>query len=130
MSVINPESDVWQSIKVSHRLQPCSTGVVGNDRCSRASQIPAGFISNNWPIRYACISADARLIAVAGRRGFTHYNSLSGRWKLFDNEAQEQSFRVQGGMQWYGSTLVVATEEEDEDDMPIFKVCCRELTQI
>ena len=29
-------------------------------------------------------------------------------------------------MQWYGSTLVVATEEDDEDDMPIFKVCYRE----
>ena len=99
MSVINPESDVWQSIK-----------------------IPAAFISNNWPIRYACISSDARLIAVAGRRGFTHYNSLSGRWKLFDNEAQEQSIRVRGGMQWYGSTLIVATEEEDENEELIFRV--------
>lgn len=79
-------------------------------------QIPASYVSNNWPVRYACISSDARLLAVAGRRGFTHYNSLSGRWKLFDNENQEQSFRVQGGMLWYGSSLIVATEEEDEDE--------------
>lgn len=99
MSVINPESDVWQSIK-----------------------IPAAYISSNWPIRYACISNDARLIAVAGRRGFTHYNSLSGRWKLFENEGQEQSIRVKGGMQWYGSTLIVATEEEDEEEQLVFRV--------
>jgi hypothetical protein len=71
-------------------------------------------VSHNWPIRYACISADARLIAVAGRRGLVHYNSLSGRWKLFENEAQEQSFKVQGGMQWYGSTLIVTGEEIGE----------------
>lgn len=98
MSVINPESDVWQHIK-----------------------IPSSYISNNWPVSCACISADARLIAVAGRRGFTHYNALSGRWKLFENETQEQSFKVRGGMQWYGSTLVVATEEDGGDDGTTYK---------
>lgn len=117
MSVINPESDVWQSIKV--RTQPRSSVFT----IENFSQIPAAYNSNAWPIRYACISSDARLIAVAGRRGFTHYNSLSGRWKIFENEKQEQSVRVQGGMQWYGSTLVAGIEEESEDgEQTIYKV--------
>lgn len=85
-------------------------------------QLPAAYVSNNWPMRYACISADARLIAVAGRRGLVHYNSLSGRWKLFDSGIQEQSFKVQGGMQWYGSTLIVTAEEQDEHDQTVYTV--------
>lgn len=59
---------------------------------------------------------------MAGRRGLVHYNSLSGRWKLFDNAIQEQSFKVQGGMQWYGSTLIVTTEEADEHGELIYAV--------
>jgi RAB6A-GEF complex partner protein 1 len=90
MSVINPESDVWQHIK-----------------------IPADYLAANWPVRCSCISSDGRLVAVAGRRGFTHYNSLSGRWKLFNSDSQEQSVTVRGGMHWYGNTLIVATEEKD-----------------
>lgn len=120
MSVINPESDVWQSIKV---LNLCPLPALpSSDAALFRWQLPAGYISNNWPIRYACISADARLIAVAGRRGLVHYNSLSGRWKLFDNDIQEQSFKVQGGMQWYGSTLIVTAEELDEQGQPIHTV--------
>lgn len=87
MSIINPESDVWQSIK-----------------------LPAQYIAQNWPVRMACISADSRLLAVAGRFGFAHFNSLSGRWKMFDREAEEMAFVVRGGMQWFGPFLVVACE--------------------
>lgn len=47
---------------------------------------------------------------VAGRRGLTHYNALSGRWKLFEDEAHEQAFEVRGGMQWYGAMLIVGCE--------------------
>ncbi|WVO14603.1 hypothetical protein L204_102239 [Cryptococcus depauperatus] len=87
MSVINPESDVWQSIK-----------------------IPAAYIATNWPIRYASISPDGKLIAVAGRRGLTHYSASSGRWKLFPDEKQEQKFQVKGGMVWFHHVLVVAVD--------------------
>ncbi|KAL8291705.1 hypothetical protein RQP46_001963 [Phenoliferia psychrophenolica] len=85
MSVINPESDVWQHIK-----------------------IPASYIALHHPIRYAVISNDARLIAVAGRRGLTHYNALSGRWKLFESEKEEEQLRVVGGMAWWSNVLIVA----------------------
>jgi hypothetical protein len=89
MSVINPESDVWQHIK-----------------------IPNAYISTNWPIRYASISIDGKLIAVAGRRGLTHYSAASGRWKLYADERQERDFTVRGGLLWFHHVLVAAVEAE------------------
>ncbi|KAH8917166.1 RIC1-domain-containing protein [Atractiella rhizophila] len=97
MSVINPESDVWQHIK-----------------------IPSNYISQNWPIKYSCISSDARMIAVAGKNGLTHYNALTGRWKLFENLSQESAFSVRGGMQWYKDVLVVATDEAGKYAIRLF----------
>ena len=87
MSVINPESDVWQRIK-----------------------IPQDYLATNWPIRYSAVSADGRLIAIAGRRGLVHYSSSSGRWKLFADERQEQAFTVRGGLLWFHHVLIAAVE--------------------
>lgn len=87
MSVINPESDVWQHIK-----------------------IPETYMGRNWPLRYSALSSDGRLIAVAGRRGLVHYSSTSGRWKLFSDERQEQAFVVRGGMVWFHHVLIAAVE--------------------
>ncbi|GAA5979590.1 hypothetical protein JCM10908_002976 [Rhodotorula pacifica] len=97
MSVINPESDVWQHIK-----------------------IPNAYLASQYPIRYAVISSDARLIAVAGQRGFTHYNALSGRWKLFELEKEEQALRVVGGMVWWANTLIVGCEENGQYSLRVF----------
>lgn len=68
------------------------------------------YITDHWPIRYSSISSDGKFIAVAGRRGFAHYNTFSNRWKLFGNQQQEQSFLVRGGMVWYKNLLLVACE--------------------
>ncbi|KAF8649858.1 hypothetical protein AX16_005620 [Volvariella volvacea WC 439] len=87
MSVINPESDVWQHIK-----------------------IPQSYLATNWPIRYSSMSSDGRLIAVAGRRGLIHYSSTSGRWKIFMDEMQEQAFSVRGGLLWFHHVLIAAVE--------------------
>ncbi|PFH54758.1 hypothetical protein AMATHDRAFT_72525 [Amanita thiersii Skay4041] len=87
MSVINPEADVWQHVK-----------------------IPSSYLITNWPIRYSSLSADGRLIAIAGRRGFAHYNSNNGRWKLFLDQQQEQAFVVKGGLLWFHHILVAAVE--------------------
>ncbi|KAG2023126.1 hypothetical protein CC2G_000817 [Coprinopsis cinerea AmutBmut pab1-1] len=87
MSIINPESDVWQHVK-----------------------IPQRYIAMNWPIRYSSLSSDGRLIAVAGRRGLIHYSSMSGRWKVFADEVQEQAFTVRGGLLWFHHVLVAAVE--------------------
>ncbi|KAI5481005.1 ribosome control protein 1 domain containing protein [Pseudohyphozyma bogoriensis] len=97
MSVINPESDVWQHIK-----------------------IPAAYIALHHPIRYAAISGDARLIAVSGRRGLAHYNALSGRWKLFENEKEEDAIRVVGGMAWWSNVLIVACVENGVYQIRLF----------
>lgn len=97
MSIINPESDVWQTIK-----------------------IPQTYLAANWPVRYACISSDGRLIAVAGRRGLAHFSSLSGRWKTFDNPTHEQSFAVRGGLQWYQHVLVAACHTGDEFELRLY----------
>ncbi|KAI8995415.1 RIC1-domain-containing protein [Trametes punicea] len=87
MSVINPEADVWQHVKV-----------------------PQSYLSANWPIRYSSLSADGRLIAIAGRRGLVHYSSTSGRWKMFVDELQEQAFTVKGGLLWFHHVLIAAIE--------------------
>lgn len=87
MSVINPESDVWQHIK-----------------------IPQDYLAANWPVRYSTISADGRLVAIAGRRGLAHYSSTSGRWKLFADELQEQAFTVKGGLLWFHHVLIATVE--------------------
>ncbi|OAV84906.1 hypothetical protein PTTG_30961, partial [Puccinia triticina 1-1 BBBD Race 1] len=87
-AMLDPGADLWQDIK-----------------------IPADYISANWPIELSCISADAGLLAVAGRRGFTTFSAASGRWKLFEHEHEEQRIRVHGGMQWFGSLLVVAIDQ-------------------
>ncbi|KIJ21502.1 hypothetical protein PAXINDRAFT_95072 [Paxillus involutus ATCC 200175] len=87
MSVINPESDVWQHIKV-----------------------PQAYLASNWPIRYSALSNDGRLVAIAGRRGLIHYSSTSGRWKLFSSITQEQAFAVKGGLLWFHHVLIAAVE--------------------
>ncbi|MBW0490206.1 hypothetical protein O181_029921 [Austropuccinia psidii MF-1] len=88
MSVINPEADIWHHIK-----------------------LPADYISKNWPIESSCISDDGKLLAVAGQRGFTHFNLVSGRWKLFEREEDEQAICVRGGMQWFENTLVLGIDQ-------------------
>ncbi|KIY65901.1 RIC1-domain-containing protein [Cylindrobasidium torrendii FP15055 ss-10] len=87
MSIINPESDVWQHVKV-----------------------PLAYMATNWPIRYSSLSNDGRLIAIAGRRGLVHYSSTSGRWKVFADEMQEQAFTVRGGLLWFHHVLVAAVD--------------------
>ena len=72
--------------------------------------MPQKYLAGNWPIRYSAISADGRLIAIAGRRGLTHYSSTSGRWKLFGDELQEQAFAVRGGFLWFHHVLIAAVE--------------------
>jgi hypothetical protein len=42
----------------------------------RAGQIPNAYLAAQYPIRYAAISSDARLIAVAGQRGFAKHRIL------------------------------------------------------
>ncbi|KAF8321799.1 RIC1-domain-containing protein [Clavulina sp. PMI_390] len=89
MSIINPEADVWQHVKV-----------------------PSTYLALYHPIRYASISNDGRLLAIAGRRGLLHWSAISGRWKMFSDARREEAdaFIVRGGMVWFNHVLVAAVE--------------------
>lgn len=76
--------------------------------------LPHAYITVQYPIRYATVSEDGRLIAVAGRRGLTHWSKGSGRWKLFEEAEWEENFRVRGGMVWFLHVLVAGVEEGKE----------------
>ncbi|KAJ3277015.1 hypothetical protein HDV01_000067 [Terramyces sp. JEL0728] len=56
--------------------------------------IPPMYLVANWPIKYVTSSRNSQFIAIAGRKGFAHYNNASGKWKLFGNEHHEQGFEV------------------------------------
>lgn len=97
MSTINPESDNWHHIK-----------------------IPRSYLASNWPIRYASISTDGELIAVAGRRGLAHFSATSGRWKLFADPAEGERFTVWGGLQWYKHVLIVACRSGEDSQLRLY----------
>jgi RAB6A-GEF complex partner protein 1 len=113
MSVINPDSDGWQSVKVNSLADRCP------DHFTHIliTQYPMMYISTNWPIRYATISIDGTLIAIAGRYGLTHFSSISGRWKLFRDEAEENEITVHGGLLWYHHVLVAAVETDHGNEV-------------
>jgi hypothetical protein len=73
-------------------------------------QIPAVYLVNQWPIKSAVESPDGKYVAVAGRRGLAHYSTASGRWKTFDDPANESEFSVRGGMCWYQHVLIASVE--------------------
>nr|KAJ3422636.1 hypothetical protein HK105_007190 [Polyrhizophydium stewartii] len=74
-------------------------------------QIPNVYLAENWPIRYISVNSTGHFVAIAGTRGLAHYNTMSGKWKLFGNEHQEQSFFVQGGLLWFRSMLIIACQD-------------------
>ncbi|CAO3677866.1 unnamed protein product [Umbelopsis vinacea] len=67
--------------------------------------------SISWShIPYASIDSEGKWIAVAGKRGLAHYSTVSGRWKMFGNQQQEQEFHVRGGLVWFRHILIAACE--------------------
>ncbi|TLD04554.1 hypothetical protein E2P81_ATG10633, partial [Venturia nashicola] len=73
-------------------------------------QIPSVYLVNQWPIKSAVESSDGKYVAVAGRRGLAHYSTASGKWKTFDDPANESEFSVRGGMCWFQHVLVASVE--------------------
>ncbi|WEW61587.1 WD40 repeat protein [Emydomyces testavorans] len=89
---------------------PDLTTISGKDSLWHHAQFPPRYLHSQWPIRSCCVSQDGRYVAIAGRRGLAHYSVQSNRWKIFDDQRQEDSFAVQGGMCWYGHILIAAVE--------------------
>ena len=70
------------------------------------------------------------MIAIAGRKGLIHYSSTSGRWKLFEDEQQEQAFTVKGGLLWFHHVLVAAVEMSKSYQVrPVVIIYCIKLNQ-
>jgi hypothetical protein len=82
--------------------------------------IPASYISENWPIKYVSSSKDGRYIAVSGVRGLTHYSLHSGRWKLFSDDYMDREFTVRGGLLWYGHILIAAVDTEQSHEIRMY----------
>ncbi|KAJ3070331.1 hypothetical protein HDU98_006666, partial [Podochytrium sp. JEL0797] len=93
--------------------------LVGDDRllirdCSNDGLDAISLDMTLWDsvqVPYATIDSTGTFIAIAGTRGLAHYNIPTGRWKLFGNEVQEQSFSVDGGLFWFETMIVAATED-------------------
>lgn len=88
-------------------------------RLWHALRYPAAYLSRQWPVKCAVISADGKYIGIAGRRGVAHYSIASGRWKMFDDLYAEDEFGVRGGMGWYQHILVVAVECEGQSQVSL-----------
>jgi hypothetical protein len=77
----------------------------------RTIQMPASYMARQWPIRCASIDFTGSFLAVAGKHGFTHYSLMTGKWKIFGSERQEQAFRV-SHLVWIRSYIVTAYQVE------------------
>ena len=84
------------------------------------SQIPAAYLTDQWPIKSCVVSPDGRYAAVAGRRGLAHYSVTSGRWKMFSDANLLNSFTIRGGMCWYQHILVAAVEAGDSFEVRLY----------
>jgi hypothetical protein len=73
--------------------------------------IPAIYLAENWPIRIASVNSNGNYLAIAGQRGFAHFNTFSGKWKLFGNEQHEKSFTVTAGILWLRTLMIVACKD-------------------
>ncbi|KAI1944670.1 WD40 repeat protein [Ophidiomyces ophidiicola] len=89
---------------------PDLTTISGKDSLWHHAQYPPHYLHSQWPIRSCCVSQDGKYVAISGRRGLAHYSVQSHRWKTFEDQKQEDSFAVQGGMCWYGHILIAAVE--------------------
>ena len=86
--------------------------ISGKDSLWHHAQYPPTYLHSQWPIRSSVVSQDGRYVAIAGRRGLAHYSVNSGRWKVFEDSAVEDSFAVRGGMCWYGHILIAAVDSD------------------
>jgi RAB6A-GEF complex partner protein 1 len=87
--------------------------------------IAAEYAQDYFPIRLVSVSPDTRYIAVAGKLGFAHLSTSSGRWRTLESlegissglSDLEQIPHVRGGMCWYGGVLLVGADFGDSHDV-------------
>ncbi|KAG9656987.1 hypothetical protein KCU95_g8958, partial [Aureobasidium melanogenum] len=99
---------------------PDHTTISGDISLWQTVQVPQAYLAYQWPLRLSVVSADARYLAVAGRRGLAHYSVGSGRWKTFEDPIAENSFTVRGGMCWWQHILVAAVESGNSYEVRLY----------
>lgn len=99
---------------------PDISAISGDTALWHTIQLPPTYLADQWPIKCTVISPDGRYVAAAGRRGLAHYGLGSGRWKVFDDPAQENAFTVRGGMCWYQHILVAAVEASGSHEVRLY----------
>lgn len=71
-------------------------------------QIPIGYLKGNWPIQRAALDPSGKFAVVAGTNGFCHYSTVSRKWRVFGNVAQEKAFSCSGGLAWWAGYIITA----------------------
>lgn len=99
---------------------PDLTAISAESSLWHNAQNPARYLVNQWPMRCAVISSDARYVAIAGRRGLAHYSVNSGRWRTFVNGKMENDFAVRGGMCWHQHILIAAVEAGGSTEIRLY----------
>ena len=90
--------------------------------------MPIEYLQEHLPIRSVSVSADTRYLSIAGRTGFAHLSTASGRWRVldpFENPPSdpESNFedipQIRGGMCWYGNVLMVGADFGDNHEVQV-----------
>jgi CRISPR/Cas system-associated protein endoribonuclease Cas2 len=82
------------------------------------------------PIRSVSVSSDTRYISVAGKIGFAHLSTTSGRWRVLDTmeadtkdvSTYEDIPQVRGGMCWYGNVFLVGADYGESHEVVRFSM--------
>ena len=88
--------------------------------------LPSGHSLDYSHVRSVSISSDTRYVSVAGKIGFAHLSTSSGRWRILEsfeemtsdpNDNLEHIPHVRGGMCWYGNILLVGADFTDSHEV-------------
>ncbi|XP_062515781.1 guanine nucleotide exchange factor subunit RIC1-like isoform X1 [Corticium candelabrum] len=87
---------------------------VADSRQWQIVQIPLGYLTANWPIKYAAIDVNGRYVAVSSKRGMAHCNVSTKKWKLFGNESQEKAMTCRGGIVWWKDIIIIGCHNYED----------------
>lgn len=83
--------------------------------------MPTEYLQDYSPIRSISVSADTRYLSIAGKAGFAHLSTNSGRWRVLETFESSSDVpvtpgdipHVRGGMCWFGNVLLVGADFGD-----------------
>jgi hypothetical protein len=87
--------------------------------------LPSEYVFDYSPIRSVSISGDIRYLSIAGKVGFAHVSTASGRWRILESldlqpdisGNSEDIPHIRGGMCWYGNILLIGGDFGDSHEV-------------